>query len=456
VLQISIMPMSCPGPSRRARRALSSLLAVGGLLAVQAAHAPTASATRSFAPDQVLVHYRGHPGEKRVDVPASATVPDTLAKLRDDPAVASAHPDYLVHAARFRPNDPGSSGRGDWSRDQWNFLPPARVAGGIGVPAAWQQSIRDRDPGGRGVTVAVLDTGVAYRNKGHRFRRDPDLPRRRRFVHPKDLVDGDRVPLDREGHGTHITSTIAQATDNGLGLTGIAYGVKIMPIRVLNRREAGKGSDVARGIRFATKHGADVINLSLNFGPAVRHCDQIVAVCHAIQHAIHERVTVTAAVGNDNAPRVFYPAVATGVIAVGATTYRGCAASYSNYGAELDVVAPGGGHDKSVAVTGDGRCRPREAGYEIPQYSLLPSFAENNDYRRFGIVRLHGTSMASAHVAGVAALVIASHVCGHHPKPKRIAHRLKATAIDLGRDDIYGHGLLNAARATDPSEPCRA
>lgn len=434
-------------------------MAVGGLLAAQAAHAPAASTARPFAADQVLVHYRGHPGEQRVDVPASATVRGTLAKLREDSAVASAHPDYLVHAARFSPNDPGSAGRGHWSRDQWNFLPPTRVPGGISMPAAWQQLIRDRHPGGRKVTVAVLDTGVAYRKKGRRFRRDPDLPRQKRFVHPKDLVDGDRIPLDREGHGTHIASTIAQATDNGLGLTGIAYGVKVMPIRVLDRRETGKGSDVARGIRFATKHGADLINLSLNFGPSVKHCEQIVAVCHAIQHAIHERVTVIAAAGNDNVPRAFYPALANGVIGVGASTYRGCAADYSNYGAGVDVVAPGGGQDKSVRVTKDAGCRPSKTGYEIRQFSLLPSAAENNNYRRFGIVGLHGTSMASAHAAGVAALVIGSRLCGRHPKPKRIAHRLKATATDRGlpgRDDVYGKGLLNAARATSPDEACGA
>jgi len=444
-------------PLRRASWAGAILLSVVGLLAVQAARAHAAGAPTSVAPGQVLVHYRGDPGERRVSVPSGQSVAGALTRLRSDPAVGYAHPDYLVHAARFWPNDPGPGGRGHWYRDQWNFLSPTRVLGGIGVPGAWQQLIADGHSGGKGVTVAVLDTGVAYRNMGHRYRRDPDLPPTKRFVHPKDFVGGDRVPLDREGHGTHIASTIAQSTDNGLGLTGVAYGVKVMPIRVLNRHETGKGSDVARGIQFATEHGADVINLSLDFNPDVKHCEQIVSVCHAIQHAIHEGVTVVAAAGNDDMSRVFYPAAARGVIAVGATTYRGCDADYSNYGDKLDIAAPGGGKDKTPEATGDGRCQPNAQGYEIRQYSLLPSAAKHGNYRKFGITGLEGTSMSSAHVSGVAALVIASHVCGKHPSPRRITRRLKDTAVDRGapgRDQFYGGGLLDAARAISPRIPC--
>jgi serine protease len=420
---------------------------------------PAPAASTAFARNEVRVHYRGDPGETSVAVPARRSVHATLSDLRSDRTVGYAHPDYLVHATAFTPNDPGSPGPGNWSRDQWNFLSPRQVPGGIAAVPAWQHLIAAGHPGGKGVTVAVLDTGIAYRAQGQRYRRDPDLPATGRFVHPKDFVGGDDVPLDPGGHGTHVASTIAQSTDNGLGLTGIAYGVNLMPIRVLNQHERGKGSTVARGIRFATEHGADVINLSLDFKPDVKQCGQIVAVCDAIQDAIQRRVTVVAAAGNNGASSVLYPAAAQGVIAVGASTYRGCAADYSNYGPRLDLLAPGGGQDKGVAVSGDAACRPTLPGYEIRQYSLLPDAADHGNYRRFGIVGMEGTSMASAHVAAVAALVLASHICGRQPDPERIARRLRDTAVERGLpgdDNVYGAGLLNAAEATNPNARCRA
>ncbi len=448
--------------SRRASGTGKVLLLVflgfaAGLPAAGATPARAAVAPHSVASNEVLVHYRGEPGEQRVSVSGGNSVAGTLSELRSDPAVSYARPDYLVHAARSWPDDPGPGGRGHWYRDQWNFLSPLDVAGGIGMPSSWQRLIADGHPGGKGVTVAVLDTGVAYRNHGHRFRRDPDLPKVRHFVHPKDFVDGDRLPLDREGHGTHVASTIAQATNNGLGLTGIAYRAKVMPIRVLNQHEVGKGSDLAKGIDFATAHGADVINLSLNFKPDVKHCEQIVALCHAIQHAIHKGVTVVGAAGNDDMSRVSYPAAAKGVIAVGASTYRGCDADYSNFGADLDLVAPGGGGDKAPGATADRRCRPNAQGYEIRQYSLLPRATKHGNFRKFGIVGMDGTSMSAAHVSGVAATVISSHICGKHPRPRRVARRIKRTTIDRGvpgRDDVYGDGLLNASKAISPAAPC--
>jgi serine protease len=450
------MTRSYPSPASRGCRAAVSLAVLTALLALPAASASAASSS-PFARDEVLVHYRGDPGAKRVSVPAGDSVDTTLSKLRRDPAVGYAQPDYLVKAAAFSPNDPGSPGPGGWARDQWNFLSPGTVTGGISIPAAWRQLIHDGHPGGKGVTVAVVDSGVAYRDKGRRYRKDPDLPATRRFVHPKDLIDGDHIPLDREGHGTHVTSTIVQSTNNRFGLTGIAYGVKIMPIRVLNRQDTGKGSDVARGVRYATRHGADIINLSLEFEPDVRHCSQVKVVCDAIQAATDQGVLVVASAGNHDNSHVAYPAAAPGALAVGATTYRGCDADYSDYGADLDLVAPGGGADRTVAQTHDRACRPRALGYEIRQYSLLPSATRRGNYRKFGIVGHRGTSMAAAHVSGVAALVLADGLCGTSPTPDALTQRLEATAIDRGlrgRDDFYGHGLVNAAFATNPALPC--
>jgi subtilisin family serine protease len=120
-------------------------------------------------------------------------------------------------------------------------------------------------------------------------------------------------------------------------------------------------------------------------------------------------------------------------------------------------VAPGGGTDKTPEATSDTRCQPNAQGYEIRQYSLVPRAAKHGNFRKFGIIGLEGTSMSAAHVSGVAATVIASRVCGKHPSPRRVARRLKSTAVDRGaqgRDDVYGDGLLDASRAISPSPPC--
>ena len=134
-------------------------------------------------------------------------------------------PDYEVHAAGFIPNDPGrrSDAAGDWRKLQWNFFGPSSV----NAPDAWEYARAAGVPGGRGAVVAVVDSGVAYERRG-RFRRATDLYAGR-FVKPYDFVDDDRHPNDEESHGTHVAGTIAQKTNNGFGVTGLAYGVEIMP-----------------------------------------------------------------------------------------------------------------------------------------------------------------------------------------------------------------------------------
>jgi serine protease len=344
-------------------------------------------------------------------------------------------------ASGWIPQDPGRSHRrAGWRRLQWNFLPGT----GVDAPDAWQHLLAAGRPGGKGVVVAVVDSGVAYENRG-RFRRSPDF-RRVRFVPGRDFVDNDRRPDDENGHGTHVAGTIAETTDNDIGVTGLAFRAKIMPVRVLDAAGEGSAARIARGIRWAADHGAQVINLSFEFGRLITRAD-IPDVISALRHARRKGALVVAAAGNGDVS-VTYPARSSLVLSVGATTKDGCKASYSDTGSRLDIVAPGGGNDADLPTA---NCDPEAIGPPIYQMTFTKSV------RRFGLPGGYfGTSMAAPHASATAALVIASGILGPHPTPDAIAARLEHTATDLGtpgRDSDYGSGLLNAGRATDPAVP---
>jgi serine protease len=378
-----------------------------------------------------------------VRVSSGDTTSAAARKLESDPRVVHALPNYVAKATAFTPNDPGKGGPGGWSTLQWNFTGPF----GIKVQDAWQHAIDAGNPGGRGVIVAVLDTGVAYRtSRDRRFVRAPDLDRKR-FVRGRDFVRRGQFPYDRNGHGTFVAGLISQATNNGLGVAGIAYKSRIMPVRVLDARGYGEVSTIARGIRFAARHGAKVINMSFEFEIGLT-ASEIPDVISAIRKARRAGVLLVAAAGNTEDARVAYPARARQVLAVGATTEHGCLAEYSNTGPGLDLVAPGGGAD--AALEGDADCRPLDApGRDVYQYTF-----QGASPRKFGLPSgYEGTSMAVPHVAGVAALVIGSKVIGADPSPTAVAQRIQTTAQDLGApgyDATYGWGLLNAATATAP------
>jgi serine protease len=374
------------------------------------------------------------------------TVSEAAARLRHERGVSYAVPNYIAHeAAAWYPDDVGTAHvHGGWELMQWNFLP----ATGVDAPDAWGNLIADGRPGGSGVVVAVLDTGIAYRS-WHGYRESPDFTGTK-FIDPYDFVAHNRFPLDRNGHGTLVAGTIAEATDNGLGLTGLAYGATIMPVRVLDASGAGDASTISAGIIYAVKHGAQVINLSLQFSVGIG-AGEIPDIINAIHYAWQRGVVVVAAAGNDGVSQLAYPARDSEVISVGATTEDRCLAVYSNSGVGIDLVAPGGGDDASIP--GDPDCNPNANLPDIYQMTLLNPAQPG----RFGFPGgYEGTSMAAPHVSATAALVIASGVIGPHPTPDQIEARLKATAEPLGipsPNREFGYGLVDAGAATAPGPP---
>ncbi len=322
-------------------RALLLLATLVATALIAASTAGAAAAEPAYVPGELIVKREGAPATT-VAVPEGASVKEAAAELSDRPGVAHARPNYIARASAYSPNDPGFP-------LQWNL---ATSAAGINMPDAWELARSLRYPSGKPAVVAVLDTGVAYQ-RFRRFRRAPDLDR---FVRGYDFVAGDRHPNDQNGHGTHVAGTIAQSTGNGIGTAGIAYGARIMPVRVLDAAGAGDTLAIAKGIRFAARHGADVINLSLEFDAAVRAA-QIPDIVSALEYARRRGALVIAAAGNQGSPQVAYPARARHVMAVAATTAHGCQAEYSNSGVISCEVRMS--MRSSCAVSISGSCRKK-------------------------------------------------------------------------------------------------
>jgi serine protease len=445
-----------------ARRALVVMAVLGCVLIMGAplcAAAPPATAPASqktlgkaagaqdFAPNEVVVKFKSGAGSKAVSntfselgatrretnqklgfmkirVPSGKTVQQTVDALNKLPIVEYAEPNYVLNLL-WTPNDPRFP-------DQWHFDNPQY--GGIGMKAAW-----DVTRGNPDVVVAVVDTGVAYENYTQgtkRYYQAPDLAQTS-FVPGYDYVNNDTHPNDDNCHGTHVTGTVAQSTNNALGVAGIASGCSIMPVKVLSSAGSGTATQIANGITFAADHGAHVINMSLGTTAASSTIE------NAVKYAYQKGVVIVCAAGN-NAAAVNYPAAYDAYcIAVGATKYDEVYTSYSSYGASLDLAAPGGntGEDLNGDGYGDG----------VLQQTFNPSTKNTSE---LGYYYLNGTSMASPHVAGVAALVISKY--GLKGRPDSVRNILQATAEDKGTsgwDTRYGHGLVNAVAAVSVPGP---
>ncbi len=362
---------------------------------------------------------------------------DTLAAaktLAQDPLVRYAEPNLIAQAS-FVPNDP------DYSR-QWHY--PL-----LGLPQAWDLNTGRRSDGLPAI-VAVLDSGIRLDHPdlqgqlvaGYDFVSDPLQSHDGDGIDPDPSDPGD--PNDPDGsvfHGTHVAGTVGAATNNGIGVAGVAFNARIMPVRVLGA--FGTYYDIIQGIRFAAglsndsgvvpARRADVINMSLG-GQG-----QSLALQNALDAARTAGVAVVAAAGNASGNSISFPAAANGVIGVSALTLARELAGYSNFGFYVDAAAPGG--DQFRDLDGDGNTD----GVFSTGAVTTPEGIDNQ------FTYLQGTSMATPHVAGVVALMRAANPA---LDPAAIDALLASGKItqDLGepgRDDRFGYGLIDAFAAVN-------
>ncbi len=316
---------------------------------------------------------------------------EVMEKLAADPRVEHVEMMASLHASfgGFVPDDP-------FYKDQWHLTK-------VGAESAWSYGC------GQGVTVAVIDTGIACFDHGP-FSKGTDL-KGTRCVSGYDFVNDRDEAADDHGHGTHVAGTIAQTTNNGHGVAGLAHCARLMPVKVLSKGGYGTVADVASGIRFAADNGAQIINMSL--GGRIK--SQILE--DAVNHALKRGVVIVAAAGNSRRS-VEWPAAYPGVLAISATDSKDQIAWFSSRGPEVALGAPG------VDVTQQTICNGGENKCEV-----------------FG--KFSGTSMAAPHVAGAAALVVGSGITD----PTAVRAMLQGAAIAKDDPNKFGAGILDAGAA---------
>jgi thermitase len=379
------------------------------LFSLIAASAPNLRATETpparFAPGRILVQprrglaekdfeakLRRHGGQQRdvirdsnvrvIHVP-EVNAPAILAALNNDPAIEFAERDYIAEAAAV-PNDPYVQSGREWhlakiqSLDAWNVT-----------------------SGATNVVVAVLDSGV---NAAH-----PDLAGQ--LLPGFDFVGGDADPADDFGHGTAVAGVISATANNAAGVAGVAFGSRVLPVKVMDANGFAYYSTIAQGIYYAVAQGARVINISIaGTSPSA-------TLQNAVNWAWSNNVVVVAAAGNNGNDVPYYPAACSNAVAVAATTANDALASFSSYGGHLALAAPG----ETIWTT----VRDVATGY----------------------APWNGTSFASPVVAGVAALVFSAQPA---LTGGQVVSILKQTADDLGApgfDPWFGFGRVNALRA---------
>jgi thermitase len=390
---------------------------------------------RRFAADRVLVKFRpglaarsvrplleaygsatiaSVPGValRVVAVPKGVSVTAFLSALKRNPDVAVARPDPVTRLA-VRPNDKYFADQYALSNsgqvlDDLPEQPKGKAGADISAPEGWDQT-----KGDSGIVIAVLDTGVELSH--------PDI--KNKIVSPgKDFINGDNDASDDMWHGTHVAGIAAAETNNELGIAGVAWNCDILPGKIIAASGEGDYGALILAIYWAVDQGAQVINLSL--GGEARDDDLLAALRYAYEH----NVVIAAAAGNEAGPVLYPAAYDQYCLAVAATDYNDARAAFSNMGPEIDVAAPG-----------------------VDVLSLYPTWDTPAGFAPY--VYASGTSMATPHVAGLAALLKSLKPW---LKAGEIMNIIRYSADDVnadafpGRDDQIGFGRINVQRALAP------
>lgn len=344
----------------------------------------------------------------RVD---SNRVEEYMDRIKDDKDIESVEisQQYSIFGgADFDvPNDPA------YDKQRWHFDM-------IGLEEAWRIST------GKGVVVAIVDTGISD-GKGS-LPRVPDL-NNTCFVKGYNFVDDNTDPYDRNSHGTHVGSSVAESTNNAVGGVGVAFNACLMPLKVLSDSGSGSLEDIAEAIRYAVDNGADIVNMSLGGGGYSK------IMADALQHAKKNNVLVFCAAGNSGMPRVEYPAAQDGCLAISSVGPKGELAPYSSHGTGKDhgifVASPGGD------TRGFG-----------PDGGVWQSTIDRTDPYKWGMFPYQGTSMATPIAAGVAALIVSDlkERNGEYSRDE-VIDIIAQSAQDKDDEYRYGHGIINAGQA---------